>query len=146
MVGFDFDQHALERAFIRAQTDNLNFLPLFLDAANPSPDQGWNELERKGLQARAGADALIALAFEHHLAIARNIPLSPGGGLALRISPEGSDRVRAQRRSHRSADVKSAGGHLFGLYGGRFCERIAAPGAPCKGRNSLFNWPPAILV
>jgi ribosomal protein L11 methylase PrmA len=75
VVGFDFDQHALEMAFIRAQADNLKFLPLFLDAANPSPDQGWNELERKGLLARAQADAIIALAFEHHLAIGRNIPL-----------------------------------------------------------------------
>jgi len=75
VVGFDFDQHALETAFIRAHAAHLDFLPLFLDVANPSPNQGWKELERKGLQARARADALIGLAFVHHLAIGRNIPL-----------------------------------------------------------------------
>jgi len=88
VIGFDCDQHVLETAFIRAQADNLDFLPLCLDTANPSPDQGWNERERKGLQARAPADALIALAFVHHLAIGRNIPLPRVvawlGGLAPR--------------------------------------------------------------
>src|SRR5262249_53642476 len=89
VIGFDCDQHALEAAFGRAQADNLEFLPLFLDAANPSADQGWNELERKGLQARAPADALIALAFEHHLAIGRNIPLSQVVTWLCRLAPRG---------------------------------------------------------
>ena len=89
VIGFDFDQHALETAFIRAQADHLDFLPLFLDAANPSPDQGWNELERKGLQARAPADALIALAFEHHLAIGRNIPLPQVVAWLCGLAPRG---------------------------------------------------------
>ena len=75
IIGFDFDQEALDRAFLRAQEKNLNFLPLFLDATNPSPNQGWNCQERAGFQARASADALLALAFEHHLAIGRNVPL-----------------------------------------------------------------------
>jgi len=83
------DQHALETAFIRAQADHLDFLPLFLDAANPSPDQGWNELERKGLQARAPADALIALAFAHHLAIGRNIPLPQVVAWLCGLAPKG---------------------------------------------------------
>ena len=75
IVGFDFDQGALEKAFARADEHKLLFQPLFLDAANPSPGQGWREQERQGLKKRANADALIALAFIHHLAIARNIPL-----------------------------------------------------------------------
>jgi ribosomal protein L11 methylase PrmA len=74
-VGFDYDQGALELAFARAHNNNLAFQPLFFDAANPTPNQGWNEQERSGLRARAAADAVIALAFIHHLAIARNIPL-----------------------------------------------------------------------
>lgn len=77
VVGFDFDQGALERAFARAAHKNLSLLPLFQDAANQSPDQGWNGGERKGLAKRAKADGLLALAFEHHLAIGRNVPL-PG--------------------------------------------------------------------
>lgn len=74
-VGFDGDQQALDRAFARAHARKCNFLPLHMDLANPSPDQGWRQAERKGLGARGQADGLIALALIHHLAIARNIPL-----------------------------------------------------------------------
>ncbi len=75
VVGFDFDQGALERAFARATAKGLKLLPLFLDAANPSPGQGWNGEERKSLSERDKADALVALAFEHHLTIGRNVPI-----------------------------------------------------------------------
>jgi len=75
VVGFDFDQRAIERAYARAQEKDLAFLPLFLDASNPSGGQGWLGQERKSLTARSNANAVIALAFEHHLAIGRNIPL-----------------------------------------------------------------------
>jgi ribosomal protein L11 methylase PrmA len=75
VIGFDTDHAALETAFARARQRNLHLLPLYLDAANPSPDQGWAGGERKSLQARGGADALLALAFAHHVAIARNVPL-----------------------------------------------------------------------
>lgn len=50
-------------------------LPLLLDASNPSPNQGWFQRERKGFIERFKADALIALAFEHHLIIGKNIPM-----------------------------------------------------------------------
>ncbi len=75
VIGYDADQGALERAFARAEARSLDFLPLYMDAANPSPDQGWRQAERAGFAARAGADAVIALAFAHHLAIGRNVPL-----------------------------------------------------------------------
>jgi ribosomal protein L11 methylase PrmA len=75
VVGFDFDKNAIDAAYARARGENLAFLPLFLDAANPSPDQGWRNAERRGLVHRGSADALLALAFEHHLAIGRNVPL-----------------------------------------------------------------------
>jgi ribosomal protein L11 methylase PrmA len=75
VVGFDADQRALETAFARAAAADLAFLPLYLDAANPSPDQGWQQAERAGFGRRAKADAVLALAFEHHLAIGRNVPL-----------------------------------------------------------------------
>jgi ribosomal protein L11 methylase PrmA len=77
VVGFDFDQRALEAAYARAAAEGLNLLPLVLDAANPSPDQGWHQAERPGFGRRVAgrADAVLALAFEHHLAIGRNVPL-----------------------------------------------------------------------
>lgn len=75
VLGFDFDQHSLDNAYRRAVDKTLPFQALFLDAANPSPGQGWRQAERAGFAERARADAVIALAFIHHLAIARNIPL-----------------------------------------------------------------------
>ncbi|MGH8729286.1 MAG: class I SAM-dependent methyltransferase, partial [Burkholderiales bacterium] len=89
VIGFDFDQRALEKAFARAEAKRLDFLPLFLDAANPSPDQGWRQGERKGFADRARADCLIALAFVHHLAIARNAPLEGVIAWIASLAPSG---------------------------------------------------------
>lgn len=75
VVGWDFDQGALDAAFARSAERDLAFTPLYFDAGNPSPDQGWAQEERKGLSGRGPADAVLALAFVHHLAIARNLPL-----------------------------------------------------------------------
>jgi ribosomal protein L11 methylase PrmA len=88
-VGFDSDQGALESAFARSLEKNLPFQALFFDAANPSPNQGWNEQERSGLRARASADAALALAFVHHLAIARNIPLDQLLDWIIDLAPAG---------------------------------------------------------
>ena len=75
VVGFDFDPGALEQGMRRAQNRQLDFLPLHLDACNPSPEQGWLQTERRGFLQRANGDAMLALALIHHLAIARNTPL-----------------------------------------------------------------------
>jgi len=45
--------------------------------------------ERKGLRGRASADSLIALAFIHHLAIGRNIPLDKAVGWLVDLAPCG---------------------------------------------------------
>lgn len=89
VIGFDFDHGALEIAYQRAQAEQLEFLPLWLDAANPSPAQGWNQAERKGLSGRADAQALIALAFIHHIAIGRNVPLDMATDWLLSLAPAG---------------------------------------------------------
>lgn len=89
VVGFDFDFGALERAVRRAEAGKLAFLPLWLDAANPSPSQGWGQAERKGLKERASADALVALAFIHHIAIGRNVPLDMALGWIMEMAPHG---------------------------------------------------------
>ena len=89
VVGFDFDFGALEYAVARADKGGLNFLPLWLDAANPSPSQGWAQAERKGLKERAQADALVALAFIHHIAIGRNVPLEMVVDWLIDMAPVG---------------------------------------------------------
>ena len=89
VIGFDFDLNAIEKAFIRSRKKNLNFLPLYFDASNPSTKLGWDENERKSFKERANFDGLIALAFEHHLAIAKNIPLKDVIKWLTSLAPKG---------------------------------------------------------
>ncbi len=89
VVGFDADHGALEAAFRRAQTEDLPFQAVYLDALNPTPNQGWMEQERGGLQSRAKADGVLALAFVHHLAIARNVPLEQVLEWIMGLAPTG---------------------------------------------------------
>ena len=88
-IGFDADQKALDLGFSRSSQEGARFLPLYLDAANPSPDQGWAGQERKGLGRRASAEGLLALAFVHHLAITKNIPLDGLVGWLVSLAPHG---------------------------------------------------------
>jgi len=89
VVGFDYDQGALTKSYLRSKEKNLNFLPLYLDANNPSSNIGWNQTERFGFLERCNFDAMIALAFEHHLAIAKNIPLQSLIEWFVSIAPKG---------------------------------------------------------
>lgn len=108
VVGFDFDFGALERAIERSENDDLALLPLWLDATNPSPSQGWNQTERSGLDLRAKGDAVLGLALVHHLAIARNIPLKLVINWIMSLAPVGvieftpkSDAMVQMLLSHR---------------------------------------------
>lgn len=89
VIGFDADHGALERAVARSARDEMAFLPLYVDIANPSPNQGWAQAERRGLLQRAPADAALALAVVHHLAIGRGIPLASIIDTLLKMAPEG---------------------------------------------------------
>ena len=89
VVGFDFDFGALEAAFARFDKAGAPVLPLWLDATNPSPAQGWASAERKSFNQRAEADSMVALAFIHHLAIARNIPLDMAVDWLVSLAPTG---------------------------------------------------------
>ena len=76
VIALDIDPGAAERHF-RAlrKAGRTDILPLVADIANPSPALGWAGRERRSLLARADADAILALALVHHLAITRNVPL-----------------------------------------------------------------------
>ncbi len=90
VIGFDADLGALERAFARADDSKLDFLPLYQDAANPSPGQGWGGEERRSLAGRSeSAEAAIALAFVHHIAIGRNVPLDRFADWLASLAPAG---------------------------------------------------------
>ncbi len=89
VIGFEGDQGALDAAFQRSEREQLRFLPLYQDLLNPTPDQGWRQRERKGLQARGQPDAVLMLALVHHLAIANNVPLGDVVDWATSLAPTG---------------------------------------------------------
>ena len=88
-VGFDYDLKALQKAYISFANSNILFQPLFFDCTNPSPNQGWNESERKSMSERKNADAILALAFIHHIVIAKNIPLKDAIDWLVNLAPNG---------------------------------------------------------
>lgn len=88
-IGLDADHGALEAGFHQHSNDKT-YLPLYQDAANPSPGIGWHNQERRPLAARCGdVDAVFALAFEHHLAIAKNVPFDHFVDWIMDFAPEG---------------------------------------------------------
>jgi hypothetical protein len=75
-IAFDVDPAAVERSYLEAKRrKERHLLPLVLDVINPSPALGWDHQERASLAERGPADAVMALALVHHLAIANNVPL-----------------------------------------------------------------------
>lgn len=75
-LSFDIDPGAVEGNYLQCRrADEQYILPLLLDLTNPSPGLGWHNRERLPLLERGPADAVLALALVHHLAIANNVPL-----------------------------------------------------------------------
>jgi hypothetical protein len=69
--------HAVTDSLYRQLRDEgeRRILPLVMDLADPSPGGGWRSVERAPFVGRRPADAVLALALVHHLAIGRNVPL-----------------------------------------------------------------------
>ena len=89
VVGFDYDLNAVNNAYKLAKEEKLNFLPLYFDASNPSSNIGWAQNERKGFLERVNFSGMLSLAFEHHLAIAKNIPLDQVVKWLIKTAPKG---------------------------------------------------------
>ncbi|MBI3945286.1 MAG: SAM-dependent methyltransferase [Armatimonadetes bacterium] len=75
-VCFDLDPAAVDACYREgAGRGEARLLPLVMDLTNPSGDIGWHHRERDSLLRRGPADAVLALALVHHLAISNNVPL-----------------------------------------------------------------------
>lgn len=75
-IAYDIDPAAVEQNYLKSSKENdSRMLPLVMDFTNPTPSLGWHNRERHSLLERAPADALLALALIHHLAISNNVPL-----------------------------------------------------------------------
>jgi ribosomal protein L11 methylase PrmA len=103
VVCFDGDNGAVEKNYleVKARQETL-LLPLVLDLTNPSPSLGWNHRERESFLQRGPADAVLALAIIHHLAIGNNLPLERvadfltrcGQWLSIEFIPKEDSQVR----------------------------------------------------
>jgi hypothetical protein len=86
-VSFDVDPAAVEKNYLDCVArGDTSTLPLVIDLTNPSPGIGWENKERMSLKERGPADAVLALALVHHLAISNNVPLSKIAGFLSDIS------------------------------------------------------------
>ena len=112
VVAFDVDPAAVERNYRAVRSRNeTGILPLVLDLTNPSPANGWANRERMSLAERGPADAVMALALVHHLAIGNNVPLDQVAryfaqlGRALVIEFVAKEDSQVQRLLRNRADV-----------------------------------------
>lgn len=103
VISFDVDPAAVERNYRRVRSEGqTGILPLLLDLTNPSPAQGWAGRERLSLEERGPADAVLALALVHHLAIGHNLPLQQiaqyfsriGKRLVIEFVPKSDSQVK----------------------------------------------------
>jgi ribosomal protein L11 methylase PrmA len=108
VMAFDVDPGAVERNYRRVRAENEgHILPLLMDLTNPSPALGWSHRERLSLEQRGPADALLALALVHHLAIGHNLPLERiaetfarlGRHLIIEFVPKEDSQVQRMLRS-----------------------------------------------
>jgi SAM-dependent methyltransferase len=77
VVAMDSDHASVDALFrsLRADGDR-RILPLVMDLADPSPNRGWQGLERLRLEDRGLPDIVLCLALVHHLSIGAHIPLA----------------------------------------------------------------------
>lgn len=77
VVAMDGDWRAIETLYQRGKTDGLRaILPLVVNLADASPNQGWQGLERKALAERGRPEFTLCLALIHHVVISANIPMA----------------------------------------------------------------------
>ena len=77
IVAVDSDWQCIQRLYDTTKGQvSSPILPLVMDLANPTPASGFHHTERASFTSRSRSDLVIALALIHHLALAKNIPLS----------------------------------------------------------------------
>lgn len=77
VVAMDRDPMAIEYLYQREKAGEASrsILPLVINLADASPNQGWLGSERKGLAERGRPEFTLCLALVHHIVITANIPL-----------------------------------------------------------------------
>jgi ribosomal protein L11 methylase PrmA len=107
-VVLDGDLDAIEQAYRMGRASDRAILPLLMNLADPTPDLGWRQRERKGLAARTDTGGVLALAVIHHMVIGSNLPLSQVIDWLVDLAPVGiiefvpkTDRMVTEMLLHR---------------------------------------------
>lgn len=77
VVAMDGDHMAIESFYqrVKGEARTRSILPLVVNLADASPNQGWLGKERKGLEERGRPELTLCLALIHHIVITANIPM-----------------------------------------------------------------------
>lgn len=76
VISADSDHYSINKLYRQLKLKEIrNIHPLIIDFTNPTPDIGVNNEERSSFLSRAKSDLVMALAFIHHIAIGKNVPL-----------------------------------------------------------------------
>jgi hypothetical protein len=77
VVAVDGDPATVQRLYEsqKDRPDRKQILPLVVDLADPSPNQGWQGTERRSLADRGRPDLTLCLALVHHMVVGANIPM-----------------------------------------------------------------------
>ena len=77
VVSMDGDRMVIEHLFEtqKGRPDARKILPLVVNLADPSPNQGWLGVERRALPDRGRPQLTLCLALIHHVVIGANIPM-----------------------------------------------------------------------
>ena len=128
-VAFDIDPGAVELNYLESRKKaETNLLPLLLDLTNPSPGIGWGNRERMAFGERAKADAILALALVHHLAIANNLPLGRlapnlralGRWLIVEFVPKDDSQVQRLLASRQDIFPEYTQAHFEGAFAAHY--------------------------
>ncbi len=76
VITVDGDHDAVEKLYLSEKgNDAGKILPLYMNLANPSPNQGWAGTERLGFTDRNSPDFVVCLALIHHISLSANVPI-----------------------------------------------------------------------
>lgn len=78
VIAADGDHDAIQKLFLHEtqHSKRNNIIPLVINLANASPDQGWAGRERAAFDSRVKPDGIFVLALVHHIRISANIPMA----------------------------------------------------------------------
>jgi SAM-dependent methyltransferase len=76
VLAVDGDHDSIEQLYAAEKAaGGTRILPMVMDLANVSPNQGWHGRERMALDNRRKPDLVLCLALIHHMRVSANVPI-----------------------------------------------------------------------